>query len=134
LQTWLEGAAEAVGVAPAIRHALQGVVFEVRQGYKSKDSKRQNADITNAATAYAQGYLPIALILSTQVDKDIVRRYQLQQWLILRGFATGAVTESTYSFCREVIGYDLLAFFERNAPRLEAEVKSVLESLLDPHD
>ncbi len=28
-----------------------GAVFEVRQGYKSKDSKRQNADIDNIAVA-----------------------------------------------------------------------------------
>lgn len=28
-----------------------GIVFEVRQGYKSKDSKRQNADIDNATVA-----------------------------------------------------------------------------------
>jgi hypothetical protein len=44
--------------------ALHGTVFEVRQGYKSKDSKRQNADVSNASNAYAKGYLPVNMILS----------------------------------------------------------------------
>ena len=39
---------------------LAGTIFEVRQGYKSKDSKRQNADIANAVTAYTKGLFPCA--------------------------------------------------------------------------
>jgi hypothetical protein len=38
---------------------IKGAVFEVRQGYKSADSKRQNADIENATQALARGYLPV---------------------------------------------------------------------------
>ncbi len=134
LSLWVEDAAKLLNVAPEVTSALKGVVIEVRQGYKSKDSKRQNADIANAATAYSQAYLPVALVLSTQIDSDIVYRYQMQRWLILRGFTTGANTYSTYSFAREVIGYDLEGFFSRNAATLKAEVKDVLETLLSPHD
>lgn len=47
---------------------LKGAVFEVRQGYKSKDAKRQNADIANAAAAYTQAYLPCVVMLSSQID------------------------------------------------------------------
>ncbi|MCY2990396.1 MAG: hypothetical protein NTY19_21340 [Planctomycetota bacterium] len=47
-----------------LRH-IEGLVFEVRQGYKSKDSKRQNADIANASNAYANLYVPILLVFST---------------------------------------------------------------------
>lgn len=64
---------------------LEGAVFEVRQGYKSKDSKRQNADITNAANAYANDYLPVVVLLSTQIDSDIAERYIVAQWVLLRG-------------------------------------------------
>lgn len=134
LMSWMQEAAQLLNVAPQIASALKGVVFEVRQGYKSKDSKRQNADIANAATAYSQAYLPVALILSTQIDSDIVYRYQKQRWLILRGYVSGTTTHSTYSFVQEVIGYDLAGFFSRNSVILKAEIKDVLEALLNPHD
>jgi hypothetical protein len=55
---WTAQSAEAVGVDAKIIATLTGTIFEVRQGYKSKDSKRQNADIANAATAYIKTYLP----------------------------------------------------------------------------
>lgn len=134
LNTWLREASTMLQVAPEIAAALKGIVFEVRQGYKSKDSKRQNADIANAATAYSQGYLPVVLVLSTQIDNDIVYRYQAQRWLILRGYTSGASTHSTYTFVRDVVGYDLAAFFDRNAAILKAEIQDVLQALLSPRD
>jgi hypothetical protein len=39
--------AEIIGVEAKVFDSLTGTVFEVRQGYKSKDSKRQNADDCN---------------------------------------------------------------------------------------
>ncbi|MCD8282444.1 MAG: hypothetical protein LUC22_04215 [Prevotella sp.] len=48
---------------------LNGAVFEVRQGYKSKDSKRQNGDLDKAAVAYSYNYLPVFTIFSSQIDK-----------------------------------------------------------------
>ena len=44
---WMARAAADLGVQQTVAASLQGPVFEVRQGYKSKDSKRQNADIAN---------------------------------------------------------------------------------------
>jgi hypothetical protein len=134
LISWMKEAADLLKVAPEVTSALNGAVFEVRQGYKSKDSKRQNADIANAATAYSRAYLPVAMILSTQIDNDIVYRYQMQRWLILRGFNAGAATHSTYSFMREIVGFDLAGFFSRNAATIKTEVEDVLEVLLSPHD
>ncbi len=46
VRSWIDAAAAQVGLDGT---ALEGIVFEVRQGYKSKDSKRQNADIANGA-------------------------------------------------------------------------------------
>ena len=50
----MRASADLVHVDPDVFTILKGTVFEVRQGYKSKDSKRQNADIANAATAYTK--------------------------------------------------------------------------------
>jgi hypothetical protein len=117
----------------AVAKTLQGIVFEIRQGYKSKDSKRQNADIANAATAYTKGLLPCAGILSLQIDEDIAQRYRNERWVLLTGLTGNASShESFYSFCKEVIGYDLAGFFERNSPALKKEVEAVLKALLTP--
>ena len=51
VRSWMEDVARMMEVDPGIARNLKGVVFEVRQGYKSKDSKRQNADLANAAAA-----------------------------------------------------------------------------------
>lgn len=130
---WINAAADDLGVASEIRNSLKGVVFEVRQGYKSKDSKRQNADIANASTAYTRAYLPCLVVLSTQIDGDIVVRYRSAQWALLTGsVATASAIRSTYAFVRDVIGFELAGFFERNANALQAEVTSVLHALLSP--
>ena len=55
---WMKKQADHLGIDERIFASLHGTVFEVRQGYKSKDSKRQNADIANAATAYTRASLP----------------------------------------------------------------------------
>lgn len=129
---WVLASCKELGVAPEIANSLHGPIFEVRQGYKSKDSKRQNADIANAATAYTQAYLPCCLVLSTQMDADIVSRYRNERWVILTGHLGGSVLTSTYLFMRQVIGYDLAAFFRRHANTLREEVDRVLQALLRP--
>jgi len=131
---WLSKAAAHLNVAPEVAKVLKGAVFEVRQGYKSKDSKRQNADIANAATAYSQGYLPVVVVLSTQIDNDIAERYEHEKWLILKGYIAGSPIQSTYTFSREVIGYDLAAFFNRNTGSLRIAVTEVLKTLLKAND
>ncbi len=126
-------AAEKVGVDKKVFGSLTGVVFEVRQGYKSKDSKRQNADIANAATAYTKAYLPCAVILSAQIDNDILLRYRAEKWAVLTGImGTNNPLISTYDFMKKIVGYDLAAFFERNSKTLRAEIDAVLRALLAP--
>ena len=100
-------------MSPKIFDNLTGTVFEVRQGYKSKDSKRQNADIANAVTAYTKAYLPCAVILSGQIDGDILSRYRLEKWAVVTGLVgANDPLSSTYDFMRDVIGYDLAASFQ----------------------
>lgn len=133
IKTWMVESASALNVDVAIVESLKGIVFEVRQGYKSKDSKRQNADIDNATYAYTSAYLPCAVILSAQIDADILDRYRKRQWTILTGsIGLNNPHVSTYDFTRDVIGYDLAAFFTRNAASLRTELDHVLRTLLTP--
>ncbi|MDQ2809674.1 MAG: hypothetical protein M3Z04_22595 [Chloroflexota bacterium] len=127
---WLQEVGQAARVAPVVGQALQGAVFEVRQGYKSKDSKRQNADIANAGAAYAEGYLPVVALLSTQIDDTVAIRYTKARWIILYGTLTGSALTSLYSFSREVLGYDLAAFFQRHVTTFRHEMELVLAALL----
>ncbi len=57
-------------------------------------------------------------------------RYVQMQWLLLTGATVGSATESTYTFCRDVLDYDLAGFFERPSARFKVEVETVLKTLL----
>ena len=113
-----------------VKPPSNGIVFEVRQGYKSKDSKRQNADIDNATVAWANGYMPVFAIFSSQIDVDIVLRYQNNRCGVLTGANNDDSTISLYAFCKEALLFDLAAFFERNSEQLKSTVESVVASLL----
>ena len=131
LKGWMRRAARDLGVTETVKNTLNGIVFEVRQGYKSKDSKRQNADIANAATAYVNAYLPCVSVLSNQIDEDIQTRYRMEKWTVLTGtIGTDNDLGSVYAFMRKIVGYDLAAFFERNSEILKAELDRTLHSLL----
>jgi hypothetical protein len=123
-------AAQRLQVQPRMAQALRGVVMEVRQGYKSKDSKRQNADVDNAAAVFKHGYLPVLVVFSTQIDADVVMRYQRGDWLVLLGTVEDDPYVSTYTFARDILGYDLMAFFRRNQDHLKTLTEAVLQSLL----
>lgn len=130
VRDWMNSAAERLLIPEETRSQLKGVVIEARQGYKSKDSKRQNADISNASNAYVHLYLPVVLLFSNQIDNDVALRYTEAQWLLLRGAAIGTATDSTYAFLREIVRYDLGAFFERNSPRIRDKLEKILKALL----
>lgn len=133
ISSWISEVSDLLDIDPSISESLKGVVFEVRQGYKSKDSKRQNADIANASTAYTQAYLPCGYILSTQIDEDILDRYRAEKWLMLVGSVDNqSDLQSSYAFMKNIIGYDLAGFFNRNSSILKEEVDRVLRILLEP--
>jgi hypothetical protein len=130
VQQWLNEAADKLLLPQKTLESIKGIVIEARQGYKSKDSKRQNADISNASNAYANLYIPVLILFSTQIDGDVAYRYTQAQWLLLRGTTHGSTTDSTYIFCRDVIGYDLAAFFQRNSARIKNETEAILMALI----
>lgn len=127
---WKEQAAEQLELTNAVSDAMVGIVFEVRQGYKSKDSKRQNGDISNAANAYANGYIPCLMAMSAQIDDDIVARYRQAKWFILQGRINTSPYDSTYDFYRDVIGFDLAAFMTDNQAYFQAEIYRILDQLM----
>lgn len=111
---------------------LKGAVFEVRQGYKSADSKRQNADLANAAQALGHGFLPVLTIMSTQINEAVHARYTTGNWSVLMGTVGEADPVcSTYDFVNQIVGYDLAGFFERNTSRLRAGTEDILRALLE---
>jgi hypothetical protein len=129
-EDWMANAIAAVGLKGRGGRLFDGCVFEVRQGYKSNDAKRQNADVSNAANAFAHRYLPVMLLLSVQIPANLAERYARAHWLILRGTVGGSPTDSTYVFTRDVLGYDLAGFFRRNSSAIKGETLAVFEGLL----
>lgn len=128
VQTWIDEQRSMLKISAN----LKGAVFEVRQGYKSADSKRQNGDIANATQALADGYLPVLVLMSTQINKVVYERYLLNNWAVLLGtVGSGDSLRSTFDFSEVVLGYDLAAFFERNTTELRGEVAGILNQLLE---
>lgn len=132
VEAWLDEVAFKLGLDADDRAATKGAVFEVRQGYKSADAKRQNADVANASSAYSHHYVPALALLSTQINETVAARYTAARWLLLTGTETGPATESVWTFMREVVGYDLGAFFQRNSDAFRALIDGVATALLEP--
>jgi len=132
ISTWMKDVCEQNGAQTLANNQL-GTVFEVRQGYKSKDSKRQNADLANAAAAYKNSYLPCIIVFSQQMDEDLQKRYYDNGWMVLTGtVGNNDPLHSTYDFMSQVIGYDLADFFKRNSITLRDKINKVIRTLLDP--
>lgn len=134
LNLWLESARSFLDHKGTLISPLSGVVLEVRQGYKSADSKRQNADLRFGMRAYQENLLPVLAILSSQVSEPVAQRYRKDGMLILTGTSDKDPNLSTFAFFREVIGYDLAHFFERNSEDIQAEVKIIVKKLLFAQD
>lgn len=127
---WLSQAHERTGGDR--RLVPQGAIFEIRQGYKSADSKRQNADLRFGAKAYQILHVPVVAVLSSQVSETVISRYQDAGMLVLTGTLSSDSTVSTFAFFREVIGYDLDGFFRRSSQNIKNVIHSLVEKLLSP--
>lgn len=133
METWLNSVTRKLGGSSSETARLSGLVFEVRQGYKSADSKRQNADLRYGVRAYQSGLLPCFVIMSSQISEPIIRRYRTDGLLVLTGIMSDDPTLSTFAFFEQVIGFDLAGFFVRNQDKLKTELRSIVEKLLSPH-
>ena len=129
-EAWLQAATEKLLTRRGATKALAGAVFEVRQGYKSADSKRQNADLRFGIHAYQEDLLPVVLVLSSQVSAPVIARYRADGMLVLTGVLGGGALISSLAFFDDVIEYSLSGFFERNHGVLKAEITRIVASLL----
>ena len=127
VENWLETYCKNLG---KVRRPKNGIVFEVRQGYKSKDSKRQNADIDNGTVAWANDYLPVFAIFSAQIDGDLVLRYRNNRCGILVGNRHESSQVSLYEFSKQVLEYDLAGFFQSQSRTIQSEIHAILQTLL----
>jgi hypothetical protein len=130
LDSWMAAALANVAPRDLNKGSFNGAVFEVRQGYKSADSKRQNADLRYGVKAYQAGYIPVVAIISSQVSDPVIQRYRSDGMLVLTGILSQDPSISTFAFLKEVSGYDLPAFFERNKDDIQRCIRAVLEKLL----
>lgn len=130
MRAWLEDARRTV--RGDVRARLNGAIFEIRQGYKSADSKRQNADLRFGARAYQFGHIPVVAVLSSQVSDVVVGRYRDAGMLVLTGLHSDDATLSTFAFFRQVVGYNLEDFFRRVSPAVKSVVHSLISKLLSP--
>lgn len=65
---------------------LKGISYEIRQCYKSNDSKRRTADIDMADLLLANKQLPVMLIFCSSSSPSIITDYRrLSKWIILEG-------------------------------------------------
>jgi hypothetical protein len=132
VKEWVDDAAESLGISPERRKQIKGAVFEVRQGYKSADAKRQNADMRSAVRSLNDGYLFVVAVISSQISYAVLRRYRNSQMVVLVGDLSGNPIEDNYEFFDKAIGYSLGEFFNRNSDVIRAAVAEILERLLSP--
>ncbi len=70
------------------------------------------------------------MVISSQIDDDIVTRYNTAKWAILQGFIDGSPFVSTFSFFKQVIGFDFVEFMNSNQEYFKSKILNVLEQLM----
>jgi hypothetical protein len=131
VKSWINKSALGLGLPQSRAASLTGAAFEIRQGYKSADSKRQGADLRFGLRAYNDAnLLPVICIVSTQASDTVCRRYRDATLLVLLGTTDGEL--STFVFFRDVVGYDLAKFFERNTIHIRKQFTAIIKQLLSP--
>lgn len=132
ISEWLYELSRSVGIPHQRSIELTGSVFEVRQGYKSADSKRQNADLRNAIYAFNQSYLPVMMIFSMQINRTVYKRYTSSQYPVLIGTDSCDPLKSTFAFFEKIIGYNLLKLLVKNKDVIRKDVEIIISKIVDP--
>lgn len=72
-------------------------------------------------------------LITPEAALRAVLLWRAEKWAVLTGVeGLNDPLLSTYDFFRDVVGYDLAAFFKRNSAVLRVEVDAVLKALLTP--
>lgn len=93
-----------------------GAVFEIRQGYKSCDSKRRNADRQSARAIRRAGFTPVLLVVSDELSPENIASYTKDGWKILKG-------ADTMAFLKDVVGFDLGGMLDRNRDWMRDQIR-----------
>jgi len=129
-QNWIDAAKNVISTGQDGRYQPDGVVFEIRQGYKSADAKRQNADIRFAARANQDGLLPVVMVMSNQISKTIIDRYRRDGLLVTTGVVQDDPCISSFALTQNLFDFDLLDFFKQHQEAIQQEIHSVVQTLL----
>lgn len=113
--------------------AINGAVFEIRQGYKSADSKRQNADLRNSTRALGEGYIFVMSLFSQQVSQPVIRRYRNSNILVQTGNTDGNNIDSTFIFIKEILNFDIELWFNLHSDKMKNEITTIVSGLLKPN-
>ena len=70
------------------------------------------------------------MVMSAQIDDDIVARYNVAKWAILQGVIGTSPYASTFSFFKQVIGFDFVEFMNNNQEYFKEKIQHVLEQLM----
>jgi len=70
------------------------------------------------------------MILSQQVSETVIDRYRKDKMAVLTGILDGDSLSSTFTFFKQVIGFDLESFFRRNSETLRTETLAIIQALL----
>lgn len=129
-QNWIHAAKKVISTGQDGKYHPDGVVFEIRQGYKSADAKRQNADIRFAARANQDGLLPVVMVMSNQISKTIIDRYRRDGLLVTTGVIEDDPCISSFALTQTLFDFDLLNFFTKHQELIRQEIHSVVQALL----
>ena len=70
------------------------------------------------------------MVMSAQIDDDIVARYAAAKWMILQGYIGTSPLVSTFSFFDQIIGFDFVQFMTDNQEYFQGEIQRILEKLM----
>ena len=70
------------------------------------------------------------MVMSAQIDDDIVARYNMAKWAILQGYIETSALASTFTFFEQVIGFDFVQFMNNNQEYSKRKIQHVLEQLM----
>lgn len=73
----------------------------------------------------------VEFFLTQQVNDAVIDRYRKDKMAVLTGTLDGNALSSTFTFFKQVVGFDLEAFFRRNSETLRTETLTISRSLLE---
>ncbi len=101
--------------------ACRGLGYEVRQCYKSNDSKRRTADIDMSDLLFQNKIIPMMLIFCSSSSPSIIRDYRrLSKWMIVEG-------DDAFDYVREISGFDFRGYLDTKISQVSPRLVSLFK-------